>query len=149
VVVEQDDVGRLAGHVGAGHAHGDADVGGFQGRRIVHAIAGHRHDFVLVLHGFDNAHLLVGGNAGEQDFRRVQRQLQARRTHLPHRLAQYDDRRGIAHQADFTREGQGRVRMVAGDHDDAYPGLSAARHCLAHVGARRVFEADEAAQVQA
>ena len=30
-------------HLGAGDAHGDADVGEFQGGRIVHAIASHCH----------------------------------------------------------------------------------------------------------
>ena len=44
VVVGQDHVGRLLRHVGAGHAHGDADVGRLQGRGVVHAVAGHRHD---------------------------------------------------------------------------------------------------------
>ena len=32
VVVDQHHVGGLAGHVGAGHAHGDADIGLLQAR---------------------------------------------------------------------------------------------------------------------
>ena len=41
VVVEQHQVGGLAGHVGARRAHGHADVGLLQGRPVVHAVAGH------------------------------------------------------------------------------------------------------------
>ena len=44
VVVEQHERGGLARHVGAALAHGDADVGGLERRRVVHAVAGHRHD---------------------------------------------------------------------------------------------------------
>ena len=44
VVVEQHQVGRLAGHVGARATHRDADVGLLQRRAVVHAVAGHRDD---------------------------------------------------------------------------------------------------------
>ena len=47
VVVGQHDVGRLLGDVGPGDAHGNADVGRLQGRRVVDAVAGHRHDGAL------------------------------------------------------------------------------------------------------
>ena len=43
VALEQRDAGALDGDVGAG-AHGDADIGGGQRRRIVDAVAGHRDD---------------------------------------------------------------------------------------------------------
>ena len=36
--------GRLAGHVGAAAAHGDADVGGLERRGVVDAVAGHGDD---------------------------------------------------------------------------------------------------------
>ena len=44
VVVGEHHVGRLLRDVGAGDAHRDADVGGLQRRRVVDAVAGHRHD---------------------------------------------------------------------------------------------------------
>ena len=47
VVVGEDHRRRLAGDVGAGAAHGDADVGAPQRRRVVDAVAGHRHDVTL------------------------------------------------------------------------------------------------------
>ena len=43
VVVEQHEVGRLAGDVGAGAAHGDPDVGLVERRAVVDAVAGHGH----------------------------------------------------------------------------------------------------------
>ena len=43
VVVGEHHVGGLFGHVGAGDAHGHADVGPLERWRIVDAVAGHRH----------------------------------------------------------------------------------------------------------
>ena len=47
VVVEQHHVGGFARHIGAGQPHGDADVGLFQRRRVVDAVAGDGDDFPL------------------------------------------------------------------------------------------------------
>ena len=44
VVVGQDQVGGLAGDLGAALAHGHADVGAVQGGAVVDAVAGHRDD---------------------------------------------------------------------------------------------------------
>ncbi len=57
--------GGLAGHVGAPAAHGDADVGRFQRRRVVHAVAGHGHDLAVGLERVDQAQLLLGHHPGE------------------------------------------------------------------------------------
>ena len=46
VAFHQRDAGALHGHVGAG-AHGDADVGLGERRRVVDAVARHRHDAAL------------------------------------------------------------------------------------------------------
>jgi hypothetical protein len=62
-------------------AHGDADVGGLQRRRVVHAVAGDGDDLALLLQRLDDQHLLLGGDAGEEDLRRIERQLQLRRRH--------------------------------------------------------------------
>ena len=48
VVVEQHQVGGLAGHVAAAGAHGDADVGLPQRRGVVDPVAGHRDDVAAV-----------------------------------------------------------------------------------------------------
>ena len=46
VALEQGDAGALDRHVGAG-PHRDPDLGGRQGRGVVDAVAGHRHDPAL------------------------------------------------------------------------------------------------------
>ena len=46
IVRHQRHVGRLERGVGAGRAHGDADVGGSQRGRVVDAVADHRHGAV-------------------------------------------------------------------------------------------------------
>ena len=81
VVVEQDDVGRFLGDIGAGDAHRDADVGALQRRRVVHPVAGHRDDLALALQGLHDAHLLVGAGAREQQLGLVEQQLQIRFRH--------------------------------------------------------------------
>ena len=59
VVVEQHEVGGLAGDVGARAAHGDADVGLVQGRAVVDAVAGHRHDVAAGVAGPGDAQLVL------------------------------------------------------------------------------------------
>ena len=48
-----------------------------QRRRIVNAVAGNGHDMLLLLQRLHDAHLLIGGNPGEDDFRVVQRELKS------------------------------------------------------------------------
>ncbi|OPZ95358.1 MAG: hypothetical protein BWY71_02264 [Planctomycetes bacterium ADurb.Bin412] len=45
IIIQQNQAGRLAGHIRAAAAHGNTDVGGFQGRGVIDAIAGHGHNF--------------------------------------------------------------------------------------------------------
>jgi hypothetical protein len=50
------------------------------------------------------------------------------------------------HQADLACDGQRRVRVVAGNHDDADSGAGAACDGIRHFRPRRVFEADQPGQ---
>ena len=59
-VVEQDEFGCLPRDLGTALSHGDADRGGFQGRRIVDPVPGHRHEMPLSLERFHDADLLLG-----------------------------------------------------------------------------------------
>src|SRR5262249_16868960 len=65
LVVEQDQRGGLASHIRATVAHGDPDVGGFEGRRVVHAIAGHGHNLTGGLESRDDPELLLRDHTGE------------------------------------------------------------------------------------
>lgn len=62
---------HLFGHVGAGDAHGDADVRLLQSRRVVDAVARHGHDGAEALAAFHDDQLLLRRRAGEYDFRVV------------------------------------------------------------------------------
>ena len=64
VVADQDDVAALDGHVGAA-AHGDADIGLGQGRRIVDAVADKGHHFAAFLELLYLARLVLGQNLGD------------------------------------------------------------------------------------
>ena len=86
---EQGDAGAFDGDVGAG-AHGDADVGGGKRRRIVDAVAGHRHHPAFLAQPRHDLALAVG-----QDFR----------------LDLVD--------AELAGDGLGGRAVVAGQHDDA------------------------------
>ena len=65
VVVGQDHHRGLLGDLGAGDAHGDADVGRLEGRRVVHAVAGHRDDMALAPQDLDEADLVLGRDPGD------------------------------------------------------------------------------------
>ena len=63
VALEQRDAGALDRHVGAG-AHGDADIGGRQRRRVVDAVARHGDDPALAAQLLDHRALLLGQHLG-------------------------------------------------------------------------------------
>ena len=65
VVVGEDHVAGFLGHLGAGDAHRDADVGALQRRSVVDPVAGHRDDVALALQHVDEAHLVLGRDAGD------------------------------------------------------------------------------------
>ena len=65
VVVGEHHRRRFLGHLGAGQAHGDADVGLLQRRRVVDAVAGHRHHLAIGLQRLDQPQLLFRFDAGE------------------------------------------------------------------------------------
>ena len=65
VRVEVDHVPRLLGRLRAG-VHRDADVGLRQRRRVVRAVAGHRHEPAAGLLAADQRHLVLGCRLGEE-----------------------------------------------------------------------------------
>ena len=65
VVVGQDHHRGALRDLGAGDAHGDADVGLLEGRRVVHAVAGHGDDVALLLEQAHQADLVFRRHAGD------------------------------------------------------------------------------------
>ena len=64
VVVGDDHVRDLLGHVGPGDAHGHADVGFLDRRGVVDAVAGHGHDVAPLAPGPDDPQLVLRRDAG-------------------------------------------------------------------------------------
>ena len=73
VVVGQDHAAGVLRDLGAA-AHRDADVGRLDRRRVVHAVARHRHDVALLLERVHEQHLVLRGDAADHaDARRSAR----------------------------------------------------------------------------
>ena len=143
VVVAQHHVGRLLGDVRAGDAHRDTDVGTLQGRRVVHAVPGHRHDLALRLQRPDDPQLVLGRHPGEhvlvQD-ERVQRLVgEAIELGAAHRRLAVAD-------TELASDRPCRQRVITGDHDRPDPCRPARRDRLPDLVARRVDDADQADQ---
>ena len=123
VVVREHHVGHVFRHVRTGDAHADADVGGLDGGRVVHAVAGHGGDVPGVAPGVDDARFVLGLYAGVNgNFLKDLRELLV--AHLAELRA--GDGAGIVREnAEIARDGNGGVDVVAGDHDRADAGLAA------------------------
>ena len=146
VVVGEHDVGRLLGDVGAADAHGDADVRVLQGRRIVDAVPGHRHDVAFLLpcpHDLELVHRRDAGvdrhfldDGGERGL-----------VHLGELLAG-QHLVAFAENPDLLRYGHRGKLVVAGDHHrpDAY--LPAYLHRVDRLFARRVHHSNVAQEHQ-
>ena len=113
VVVGQRHRRRLLGHVGAGDAHGDADVGLLERRGVVDPVAGHRDDVAVLLQGGDDAQLVRGRDAGV-DLDLLDLALE-RRVVDRVQLRAGDHAAGLE-QAQLAGDGLRGERMVAGDH---------------------------------
>ena len=65
IVIGQHHVGGFLGHIRAGDAHRHANIRAFDGRGVVDAVTGHGDDLVVGPQGIDDAHLMLGRDAGE------------------------------------------------------------------------------------
>ena len=113
IVVEQHDGGSFARHVRSAPAHGDADMGGLQRRRIVDAIAGHRDDLAISLVGVDDAQLLVRRDPREHTGRFDP----AGQFHLVQLLELFAGHEIAAFEPGLMRDRACGRRIVTGDHD--------------------------------
>ncbi len=118
VVVREDHVRRLFGDVCAGDAHRNADVGGLERRRVVHAIASHRHDVPHALEGLGDPHLVLGRNAREEDVLGGKGLFEPLVGHVVEFVAGDDAGLLALDDADAAGNRLGGQTVVAGDHDD-------------------------------
>ena len=144
VVVGQNQVGGLLGHVGAAPAHCTADVCSLERGRVVHAVAGHRHDEAAGLQLAYDAQLELGCRArkdgvGEDSPAPLG---------LFHRQ-QFTFGHGavpLAADTDAARDGDGGVRVVAGDHYDLDSCAAASLDRFIGLRARRIDQSGQAAE---
>ena len=144
-VVQQHQRGGLARHVGAALAHGNAHVGGLEGGRIVHAVAGHGHHLPAGAQQLHQAQLVLGLEARAQVH--MAQPLAEGSIVKPLQLRAGDDV-GAVGQAHLLGDGAGRGGVVAGHHDHADTGTSALGQCGGHLGARRVGQGHQAEKIK-
>ena len=138
--------GRFLGDVGAGDAHGHADVGAFQRRRVVDSVAGHGHELTLRLEGLHDADFVLRGDT------RVD-------TYCTYMLCKYRIRHfrqlgtgqhltAFIEQAETPSDGARRFRMVAGDHHRHDAGTRAVGNGGGGLGARWIEQAGESKKIK-
>jgi hypothetical protein len=124
-VVGEHHGGRLPRHVGAGCAHGYADVGAAQGGRVVDAVAGHGHHVPLGAKRVGDTQLRLGWAAGEDDlFAAGKDGVQVGLGHGV-QLRSGDNPKAVMGDADPAGDLSGGQAVVAGDHDQSDPGGTA------------------------
>ena len=122
IVVQEHKRRGLPGHVGSPAAHGDADVGAFEGRSVVDPVPGHGHHFSQRFERIDDPELLFGNGPGENGHGfQVPGQLGL--VQLFQVLA-HENPAGVV-QPDLGGDVCGRAGIVSGDHDDADAGIIA------------------------
>ena len=122
IVVHEHDVRRLDGGVRADAAHGGAEIGAREHRRIIDAVA-------------DEGKVFPGCALAEQP-------LDLRDLILRQQLTVH------LRDAQLLRHGVGRALPVAGEHDDAHAVRPQAGHRLARAGLRLVGD-DDVAEIRA
>ena len=145
VVVGQDHVGSLFGHLGAFNPHGDPDVGLAQRRGVVDAVAGHANHFTVILQRFHQAQLVLRAGTGKDivlngGFRQLG-VVHVLQLIAGHRLAAVGDPQ---HLANAHR----RLRVVAGNHLHADPRVLAGVNSVNRFRTRRVHHSGNAEEHQ-
>jgi hypothetical protein len=130
-VIGEDDVGGFLGHLGAPPAHRHTDIGGSQGGRVVHTVAGHRDDVAGVLPVGDDVELPVRGGA---------------RVHGAQAAPEVVRGVGVSEHSGGSRDRRGRAEVVPGDHDRADARPARGENGLPGVGPCRIGEREEPEQ---
>ena len=145
-VVGQDQVGGLAGDLGASLAHRDPDVGAAQRGAVVHAVAGHGHHVAGRLPGRDDGELLLWRGPGEH--RAARATTCASRATSP-AVDHFESAPAGADDADVRGDGAGRGGVVAGDEHRGDASGLAGRDGRGRGRPGRVEDADEPEQAKA
>ena len=146
VIVRQNHVRHVLGHVGSGNAHAHADVRRLHCRGVVHPVAGHCGHAAPLLPGPHDPRLVLGLHAG------IHRKL---RGSPPQLLIAHgiqgragDHLARAAHQPQRAANCGGSIRVITGDHHGADACRPASSHRSRHLRAHRVQHARKAQKHQ-
>ena len=140
IIIEEYDRGGFARHIRSAPAHRNADMGGLERRRIIHAIARHCNNLAIGFQSFNDAQLLLRHDARED-------------RDLAHALAQS----GIIHRikisaaqnmrainASLLRNGACSGWIITRDHHHANASCATFRNRLRHAFTQRISQACQA-----
>ena len=145
IVVGEHQVGGFFGRFAAGLAHGDAGIGALECRRIINAIARHRHGEAVRLQRFHQPQLVGGRGAGKH----IGFQNAAGQPGIVYKIQIVAGEHVIGvGEADFTGNSARGGGVIAGDHFHLYAGFMALLHRRHGFCARRINQADEADELQ-
>src|SRR6185369_1413718 len=142
VVVKQHDIRCLAGNTGATQPHGDADMGLFQGRRVINAISGDRYPVSFLYQKTYDVHLVLGRHPGEDQILFFQLFTQLLVRHVG-AVMPLDDDRLSGYESYVSGDGRSCWTGIAGNHDDLYSGAMTFLEGLRHFRAWRVEQPHE------
>ena len=142
VIVRKNHVRGAFRHVRTGDAHADADIRSLDGRRVVHAVAGHGGHHAAGAPRLNDANLVFGLHAGIdrilQDF--LEKFLIGELVEL----CALDGLRDVGNDAQILADGNGGILVVAGDHDRPDARLAALLDRVVHFRAAGVDHAEAA-----
>ena len=159
VVIEQHDVGRLPGHIGALQAHGKAHIRRPQGGSVVDPIPRDSHHLAKGAIGLNQAQLLLRCHPGKHQASAVFQQLPQLHIADQIQVGPLNHPHGIGttgwafpacrlEQANLLGNRLGREPVIPGDHGHLDAGLVALADGLGHLGAGRVVEGQQTHQHQ-
>ena len=144
-VIDEHQIGRLAGEIGSARAHRDPDVRRGEGRRVVDAVAGDADRFAAILQDPDEAQLVLGGGARDHGL--------AAQVPGEFVIVEGVQRRAAVQELGSADPGLARGRgdrlgMVAADDDRPHAGVGELGHGVADAGAQRITEADQSDELE-
>ena len=144
-VIDEHQVGRLAGEIGSARAHRDPDVRRGEGRRVVDAVAGDGDRLAAILEDPDEAQLVLGRGARDHGLA----------AQPPGELVVVEgvERRAAVQDlgsadAGLARGRGDRLGVVAADDDRPHAGVGELGHGIADAGAQRIAEGGQSDEVE-
>ena len=159
VVVEQHDVSGFPRHIGAAAAHGDAHIGGAQGRCVVDPVAGDAHHLPKAAVALHQAQLLLGCHPGKHQPAAKPEQLAQLHVAQAGQVIAMNDPYRIGHrvawrrltgieQSDLACDRLGGEARIAGHHGDLDARLAAGGDGGGHLGTRWVHQGQQPDKLQ-